>query len=70
MITWFLVLLKPLITSEREEDAQKIDEDDGYEEGEEEDKGMEENPLNILNAATKMKPARRKRFCWSEDLDR
>lgn len=67
---WYSVSLMPLITSEREDGSQEVYEDDGVEEGEEEGKETEENPLNILNAVTKLKPARRKRFYWSEDLDR
>ncbi len=31
---------------------------------------LEDNPINYVNVVTKLKPARSRRFPWSEDLDR
>lgn len=44
--------------------------EDEVEEDEEEDRGIEENPLNNLKTISKLKTTRRKRFPWSESLDR
>lgn len=58
-----------MLNSIKEGETSALIEDEG-EEDEEEDKGTEENPLNYLKTISKLKPARRKRFPWSESLDR
>lgn len=57
-----------MLNSNTEGETNAFVEDEG--EDEEEDKGTEENPLNHLKTISKLKPARRKRFPWSESLDR
>ena len=57
-----------MLNSNKEGEANAFIEDEG--EDEEEDKETEENPLNYLKTISKLKPARRKRFPWSESLDR
>jgi len=58
-----------MMLNSNEGEANAVIEDEG-EEDEEEDKGTEENPLNNLKTISKLKPPRRKRFPWSENLDR
>ncbi|CAM6048916.1 unnamed protein product [Sphagnum compactum] len=58
-------------------DTGGVDNDNqGFAEGtgdEDDDDGrgvLEDNPINYVNVVTKLKPARSRRFPWSEDLDR
>ncbi len=59
-----------LVTGGVDNDNQGFAEGTGDEDDDDGRGGLEDNPINYVNVVTKLKPARSRRFPWSEDLDR
>ncbi len=59
-----------LVTGGVDNDNQGFAEGTGDEDDDDGRGVLEDNPINYVNVVTKLKPARSRRFPWSEDLDR